>query len=137
MPELPTRIKNVISFTDKTRFLFQISKGLVGPEARSAPFAVNERTDRLPGTLQEHHLRRGRIHRHPVLSLYSEGRRAAQSPLYDRDNRAKVGRAYGFVDDRRVSHVVPTNYTKNSGADSAITLAIDSIKSRILSESSE
>lgn len=34
--------KNAITFTDKTRFLFQISKGKVGPYFRGKPDAVNE-----------------------------------------------------------------------------------------------
>ena len=41
-------LKNVISFTDKTRYLFQISKGLTGPNARKNPFAVNDPVDDYP-----------------------------------------------------------------------------------------
>ena len=33
--------KNVISFTDKTRFLFMIHKGKVGPDFQGQPYAVN------------------------------------------------------------------------------------------------
>ena len=33
--------KNVISFTDKTRFLYMISKGMVGPDFEGLPYAVN------------------------------------------------------------------------------------------------
>ena len=33
--------KNVISFTDKTRFLYMISKGIVGPDFDGQPYAVN------------------------------------------------------------------------------------------------
>jgi len=39
--------------------------------------------------------------------------------------------AYDFVDDQRVSHLEPAVYVKGSGADSAITLAITSIKNRL------
>lgn len=39
-------VKNVISFTEKTRYLYQISKGLVGPEARLDPYRVNDRIER-------------------------------------------------------------------------------------------
>jgi len=126
-------IRNAISFTDKTRFLFQISKGLVGPEARSTPFAVNERTTDFPVPFKNMIYVGDGYTDIPCFALIQKaGGRAIAA--YDRDNRAKVGRVYGFVDDRRVSHVVPANYTKDRAADSAITLAIDSIKARILSE---
>ena len=126
-------VKNAISFTDKTRFLFQISKGLVGPAARSAPFAVNERTTDFPVPFKNIIYLGDGYTDIPCFALIQKaGGRAIAA--YDRDNRTKVGRVYGFVDDRRVSHVVPTNYTKNRAADSAITLAIESIKTRILSE---
>ncbi len=35
--------KNIVSFTEKTRFLFQISKGLIGSEARTQPALVNRK----------------------------------------------------------------------------------------------
>ena len=38
-------IKNVINFTDKTRCLIQISKGLVGKSYITKPMSVNKRMD--------------------------------------------------------------------------------------------
>jgi hypothetical protein len=35
--------KRIVSFTDKTRYLFQISKGLIGDDARAEPFDVNNK----------------------------------------------------------------------------------------------
>lgn len=35
--------KRIVSFTDKTRYLFHISKGLIGDEARRNPFDVNKK----------------------------------------------------------------------------------------------
>lgn len=37
--------RNAITFTDKTRFLFEINKGLIGPEFRANPDAVNRKMD--------------------------------------------------------------------------------------------
>ena len=34
--------KNVISFTDKTRFIYMINKGIVGPTFEGQPYAVNQ-----------------------------------------------------------------------------------------------
>ncbi|CUT17494.1 MULTISPECIES: haloacid dehalogenase-like hydrolase [Candidatus Ichthyocystis] len=38
----PIFIKNIVSFTEKTKFLFQIHKGIVGNRFKNQPFAVNE-----------------------------------------------------------------------------------------------
>jgi hypothetical protein len=35
--------RNVLSFTDKTRYLFHISKGLTGPQFHGKPFDVNKK----------------------------------------------------------------------------------------------
>src|SRR3546814_19852196 len=35
--------KRVVSFTDKTRYLFHIQKGIVGPSSRNKPFEVNRK----------------------------------------------------------------------------------------------
>ena len=39
-------IRSVVSFTEKTRFLFNIEKGLVGEDFRNQPYAVNNPMDR-------------------------------------------------------------------------------------------
>lgn len=40
-----SRLKNVISFTDKTRFLYMVNKGKVGEEYLNRQYAVNEPMD--------------------------------------------------------------------------------------------
>src|SRR5690606_261261 len=41
--------RRIVSFTDKTRYLFHIQKGIVGPDYRGKPFEVNRKVteDRL------------------------------------------------------------------------------------------
>ena len=126
-------IKNVISFSDKTRYLYQISKGMIGPAARTNPFAVNQRTTNFPVPLKNMVFVGDGYTDIPCFAVVkkAKGRSVA---VYDPDNRDKIGKAYGFVDEGRVSHVEPAVYIKNSGADSAITMAINSIKDRILKE---
>ncbi len=41
-----THVKNVISFTDKTRFLYMVNKGKVGEEYLNRQYVVNEPIDR-------------------------------------------------------------------------------------------
>jgi phosphoserine phosphatase len=126
-------IKNVVSYTDKTRFLYQISKGLIGPEVRSNPFAVNDRSTDFPVPLKNLIFVGDGYTDIPCFTVVqkAKGRSVA---VYDPNNRGKIGKAYGFVDDRRVSHLVKADYTKGGGADDAITLAITHIKDRILQE---
>lgn len=37
--------KNIVSFTEKTKYLFQINKGLIGAEYKNKPYEVNEFMD--------------------------------------------------------------------------------------------
>ena len=124
-----TAIKNVISFTDKTRYLYQISKGLIGPEARKNPFAVNQRSSTFPAPMKNMIFVGDGYTDIPCFTVVEKanGRSVA---VYDKGNPSKVGKAYGFVDDQRVSHLVRADYTKGGGADDAITLAIIDIKNR-------
>ena len=126
-------IKNVISFSDKTRYLYQISKGLIGPGSRSTPFAVNQRSTDFPVPLKNIVFVGDGYTDIPCFTVVQKAKGRAVA-VYDPENREKVGKAYGFVDDRRVSHLEPARYTKNSGADTAIALAINEIKMRILEE---
>jgi phosphoserine phosphatase len=126
-------IKNAISFSDKTRYLFQISKGQIGPEFRSKPFAVNERTHEFPVPLRNMVYVGDGYTDIPCFALVQrKGGRAIAA--YDKENKKKTGRVYGFVEDRRVTQIAKVDYTKGRGADDAITLAITHIKSRILEE---
>lgn len=42
------RVKRPISFTDKTRYLFEINKGITASEAMENPYKVNEQKDERP-----------------------------------------------------------------------------------------
>lgn len=42
------RVKRPISFTDKTRYLFEINKGITAAEAMENPYKVNEQRDERP-----------------------------------------------------------------------------------------
>jgi hypothetical protein len=126
-------LKNVVSFTDKTRFLFQISKGLYGPEARRDPFAVNRRIDESDRrVLMRHVIMVGDGFTDvPCFSLVQKSGGIAIG-VYDRESRERWGKAFGFIEDKRVSHLVAADFRKRSGLDDALQLAVDRIGHDIL-----
>jgi hypothetical protein len=126
-------IKNVVSFTDKTRFLFQISKGMYGPEARKDPFAVNRRIEESERRVQMNHIIMvgDGFTDVPCFSLVQRSGGIAIG-VYDRESRERWGKAFGFIEDKRVSHLVAADFRKRSGLDDALQLAVDRIGHDIL-----
>ena len=124
--------KNVVSFTDKTRYIFQISKGLFGSSSRNAPFDVNrkigERDLRIP--LDQMIFVGDGYTDIPCFSLLRKGGGTAIG-VYDKENRDKWGRAWGFIEDGRVSNLVPADYSKGSALTNSLMMAISSIAGRI------
>lgn len=124
--------KNVISFTDKTRYLYHISKGVIGPEMKNKPFEVNRKF--LPSRL-----------RIPLNNIVYVGDGYTDIPcfsliknsggiaigVYDRHNREKWGRAWGFAEDGRVSNLVPADYGRKSALSDSLLMATESIARRI------
>ena len=51
--------------------------------------------------------------------------------VYDRKNRDRWGRAWGFIEDGRVSNLVPTDYREGSALSDSLMMAVESIASRI------
>ncbi|MBX7145347.1 MAG: haloacid dehalogenase-like hydrolase [Oligoflexia bacterium] len=125
-------LKTVVSFTDKTRFLFQISKGLVGAAARRDPFAVNRKVaaDEIAVPFSHMIMVGDGMTDIPCFSLVQQGGGVAIG-VYDRDSRERWGKALGFIEDRRVSHLVAADFRKRSGLDDALSLALDKIGNSI------
>ncbi len=107
--------RNIISFTDKTRFLFQISKGMTGPEYDSLPFEVNRRIPReqlrIPFN-QMIYVGDGYTDI-PCFSLILKQQGTALG-VYDPGHPEKWSRAWGFVKEERVSNLVRADYSKDS-----------------------
>ncbi len=124
--------RNIVSFTDKTRHIFHIAKGIVGPEARGRPFEVNRK-------VPAEHLR---VPMHqmvfvgdgytdiPCFSLVRKYDGIAIG-VYDADDRARWGRAWGFIEDGRVSNLVPADYRQGSALSNSLLMAIESIARKI------
>ncbi len=125
-------MKNIVSFTDKTRFIFQISKGLIGDAARQDPFGVNRKvsTASLRVPLDQMIFIGDGYTDIPCFSLAQRSGGVAIG-VYDRKSRERWGKAWGFLEDHRVQHLVAADYRKHSGLDDALSLAIDKIAKNI------
>jgi phosphoserine phosphatase len=123
-------IKNVISFTDKTRYLFQISKGIIGPGARANPFAVNDRVLDYP-VRKENMIYVGDGYTDiPCFHLVQDNFGGVALGVFDAADRSKIGKARGLVKAERVGQINSADFREGGGADSSIKAAIASIKSR-------
>ena len=107
--------KNIISFTDKTRYLFHITKGLIKPEHSNMPFEVNRFVPRNELRIPFHQMIfvGDGYTDIPCFSLVAKnGGRAIG--VYDPNNRDNWGRAWGFVEEKRVMNLAPADYGPQS-----------------------
>jgi hypothetical protein len=124
--------KKIVSFTDKTRYLFHVQKGIFGPDFRGKPFDVNKKFDessiRVP--LNQMIFVGDGYTDIPCFSLVRKSGGIAIG-VYDRENREKWGRAWGFIEDGRVSNLVPADYGEKSALSDSLIMAVESMASRI------
>jgi len=124
--------RNVISFTDKTRYLFQISKGITGEEARADHYAVNRRIS-------------GSGYRIRMENMVFVGDGLTDIPcfslirryhgitigVYDKNKRERWSRAWDFLEEGRVTTLLSADYSIDSDLTRTLMMAIDRIASRI------
>lgn len=124
--------KRIVSFTDKTRYLFHISKGLIGKQYESKPFDVNRKIDasklRIP--MDQVVFVGDGYTDVPCFSLVMKSGGIAFG-VYNIDHHEKWGRAWGFIEDRRVSNLLSANFSAKSDLSNSLIMAIDSIARRI------
>ncbi len=120
--------KKIISFTDKTRYIFHIQKGIIGAKARGKPFAVNKKipSDQL------------RIPPHqmifvgdgytdiPCFSLIKQNG-GIPIAVYDEKHTEKWGNAFQFITDGRVSNLLSANYSHGSDLRNFLSMAVRSL----------
>ncbi|MHC8440793.1 MAG: HAD family hydrolase [Candidatus Eutrophobiaceae bacterium] len=125
--------KKIISFTDKTRYVFQIQKGLVGQSARGKPFAVNSLIDKDSLRVPFSHMivvGDGATDV-PCFSMIGKNGGTAIA-VYDRSNQDKHdGRAWGFIDEKRAHTLHQTNYQEDHDLFGSLELAITSLAKKI------
>jgi hypothetical protein len=124
--------KKIVSFTDKTRYLFYISKGLIGKKYESLPFEVNKKVDtaklRIP---MDQIIFVGDGYTDvPCFSLVMKSGGIAFG-VYDIEERSKWDKAWGFIEDRRVSNLLSANFSAKSDLSNSLIMAIESIARKI------
>jgi len=124
--------KRVVSFTDKTRYLYQIKKGIFGPTSRGKPFDVNRKVSPLQVRIPfDRMIVVGDGYTDiPCFSLVKKHGGVAIG-VYDNDHREKWGRAWGFIEDGRVSNLVPADYRNKSALSNSLMMAVQSIAQKI------
>lgn len=117
--------KKVVSFTDKTRYLFHIQKGLIGARARGKPFDVNKKLKpeqiRVP---LNHMIFVGDGYTDiPCFSLVKQAG-GVSIAVFDKAHGEKWGSAYQFVHDGRVSNLLSANYGESSDLSIFLGMAV-------------
>lgn len=123
---------NIVSFTDKTRYLFQISKGIVGKKAYSNPYEVNNKIEAenivIPfGNMV--YVGDGYTDI-PCFSMVKKNGGFAFA-VYNSKEKDKFSRAWNFIEQNRVTNLHSANYTKSSDLYNSIVMAIQSIAEKI------
>lgn len=125
--------RNVVSFTEKTKYLYRISKGQVGDKWRGKPFAVNERIEpdayRIPFK-QMIVVGDG----HTDIPCFALVKRYGGYPfgVYDPNHPGKWGKAFGFLTDQRVASLYTARYNPGSDLHNALRMAVNHIARQIV-----
>ncbi|MBN4061335.1 haloacid dehalogenase-like hydrolase [bacterium AH-315-G11] len=124
--------RKIISFTDKTRYIFQIQKGIVGKESRGEPFAVNKRVpaDQVRIPLNQMVFVGDGYTDIPCFSLIKQ-HGGVPIAVYDQRHTEKWANAFQFVADGRVSNLHSANYQKGSDLTNFLSMAVRSLAERI------
>lgn len=124
--------KKIVSFTDKTRYIFQIQKGIFGERGRGRPFEVNRKFQRrdIRVPLDQMIVVGDGFTDIPCFSLVKKAGGVAIG-VFDQENREKWGRAWGFIEDGRVSNLVPADYGEKSALTTSLMMALQSLANRV------
>ncbi len=120
--------KKIVSFTDKTRYLFQIQKGLVGPKSKGKPFDVNKKMepDQIRIPISNMIFVGDGYTDIPCFSLVKKEGGVAIA-VFDKSHADKWGRAYQFIQDGRVNNLLSANYSADSDLSIFLGMAVRKI----------
>ncbi|MBJ7450177.1 MAG: hypothetical protein JHC93_07470 [Parachlamydiales bacterium] len=124
--------KNIVSFTDKTRHLFQISKGITRDDSHANPFSVNKRIPRhkRPVPFDQMIYVADGFTDIPCFALVKE-RGGIAIGVFDNENPDKIAATKHLSDDERVTTLQVTDYRPTSELYRYLTLGIEAIASKI------
>ncbi|MGB3289077.1 MAG: HAD family hydrolase [Burkholderiaceae bacterium] len=124
--------KRVVSFTDKTRYLFHIQKGIVGAASRNKPFEVNKKIpqDKLRIPFEQMIFVGDGYTDIPCFSLIRRSGGVAFG-VWDPRHRDKRSRAWGFIQEGRVSNLNQARYDEQAELYQWLEEAVESLAGRI------
>ncbi|TAL83528.1 MAG: haloacid dehalogenase-like hydrolase [Candidimonas sp.] len=124
--------RRVVSFTDKTRYLFHIQKGIVGAASRNKPFEVNKKVaeDKLRVPFEQMIFVGDGYTDIPCFSLIRRSGGVAFG-VWDPKHREKRSRAWGFIQEGRVSNLNQARYGEDAELYQWLEEAVESLAGRI------
>ncbi|MFA5489403.1 MAG: HAD family hydrolase [Candidimonas sp.] len=124
--------KRVVSFTDKTRYLFHIQKGIIGAASRSKPFDVNRKVapEKLRVPFEQMVFVGDGYTDIPCFSLIRRSGGVAFG-VWDPKHRDKRSRAWGFIQEGRVSNLNQARYDEHAELYQWLEEAVESLAGRI------
>jgi hypothetical protein len=124
--------RRIVSFTDKTRYLFHIQKGIIGREAHNKPFEVNRKIpeDKLRVPFDQMVFVGDGYTDIPCFSLIRRAGGFAFG-VWDPKHRDKRSRAWGFIEEGRVSNLNQARYDEDAELYQWLEEAVGSLAGRI------
>jgi hypothetical protein len=124
--------RRIVSFTDKTRYLFHIQKGIIGRDFRNKPFEVNRKvpTERLRVPFDQMVFVGDGYTDIPCFSLIRRSGGFAFG-VWDPSHRDKRSRAWGFIEEGRVSNLNQARYDESAELYQWLEEAVISLAGRI------
>lgn len=124
--------RRIVSFTDKTRYLFHIQKGIVGPASRGKPFEVNRKVpeNRLRVPFDQMVFVGDGYTDIPCFSLIRKSRGIAFG-VWDPNHRDRRSRAWGFIEDGRVSNLNHARYDEQAELYQLLEMAATNLARRL------
>lgn len=124
--------RRIVSFTDKTRYLFHIQKGIVGPASRNKPFEVNRKIppEKLRIPFEQMIFVGDGYTDIPCFSLVRRSGGVAFG-VWDPRHRDKRSRAWGFIQEGRVSNLNQARYDEQAELYQWLEEAVESLAGRI------
>lgn len=124
--------RRIVSFTDKTRYLFHVQKGIIGPAYDGKPFEVNRKVpeDRLRVPFDQMVFVGDGYTDIPCFSLVRRAGGIAFG-VWDPKHRDKRSRAWGFIEDGRVNNLNQARYDADAELYQWLEEAVISLAGRI------